>query len=163
MNSGSWSWDWLLMNMITYGITDYYQINVCNNYTDFVLYKLGRARGTILPEVHIIQRSSAHCYRMMSFDFDQVTYHSFRTPPELCKYIVDMYIPEEVKPVGAVARLEELRERRRQRAEQFKREGYLDGEIYTTYEEWCGYSQKHDLARRKEEYEQSLKWRKKKF
>lgn len=50
----TFAWDWLLNNMISSGITDYYQLNVCINHCDFMLYRLGRDKGALLTEAHII-------------------------------------------------------------------------------------------------------------
>ncbi len=151
----SFTWDWLLMNMITYGILDYYQMNACNSYTDFVLYRLGRARGVIFTEIHMIERTSLHCYRVMSFDFDKITYRSFKSPIEICKMLTELYMPKEFSKMKTPSeRMEELRERRKDRAEEeveSDREGYLDGELYTTYDEWEECDEKQREARRKRE------------
>ena len=64
----TFAWDWLLNNMISSGITDYYQLNVCINHCDFMLYRLGRDKGALLTEAHIIQRTSNNRYSITSYD-----------------------------------------------------------------------------------------------
>ena len=53
----AFTWDWLLNNMISSGITDYYQLNVCINHCDFMLYRLGRDKGALLTEPTIVTGS----------------------------------------------------------------------------------------------------------
>lgn len=112
---GGFTWDWLLLNMINRGILDYYQLNVCNTYTDFCLYKLGRDKGVLLTEVHIIYRTSGACYRVSSFDFDCCFYKTCRNAGEVCDYLISRFIPDYVCPKSTKEKLAELRERRRER------------------------------------------------
>lgn len=113
----SFTWDWLLTNMISFGITDYYQVNVCNNYSDFMLYRFGRSRGAMVTEVHIIKRTSKSRYLILSFDFDTVFLRSCRTVDEVCRYILNDFVPVEFRPVSNFEILERKRERRLKRAE----------------------------------------------
>ena len=107
----------LLTNMISFGITDYYQVNVCNNYSDFMLYRFGRSRGAMVTEVHIIKRTSKSRYLILSFDFDTVFLRSCRTVDEVCRYILNDFVPVEFRPVSNFEILERKRERRLKRAE----------------------------------------------
>ena len=116
----AFTWDWLLNNMISSGITDYYQLNVCINHCDFMLYRLGRDKGALLTEAHIIQRTSNNRYCITSYDFDTVT-HS---------YIIKEFIPVEYRAVPPGEKLKYLRERRLKRmtAARATRYGHLSGE-----------------------------------
>ncbi len=113
----TFTWDWLLSNLISTGITDYYQVNVCLNRTDFLLYRLGRGRGPMVTEAHIIKRTSQHCYRLMSFDFDTVNCTSFQTVKALCDHIIREYIPHEFRRITPAESLRRLRARREMRSE----------------------------------------------
>ena len=126
----TFTWDWLLNNMISSGITDYYQVNVCFNHCDFMLFRLGRDKGTLVTETHIIQRSSNNCYRIMSYDFDTVRYKTCRSVDQVCKYIIKEYIPVEFRAVPPGEKLKFLRERRQKRVMSAKatRYGHLSGE-----------------------------------
>lgn len=131
ITSPKFQWDWLLMNMIDYGVVNYYQMNVCRSYTDFVLYKFGRGRGILLTEVHIIMRTSPACYRVMSFDQDQIMYRTCKTARDVCRYLIAEFIPEYVKPKSAKERRLELIERRKKLREELGdrvRLGYMSGE-----------------------------------
>ena len=121
------------MNMIDYGVVNYYQMNVCRSYTDFVLYKFGRGRGILLTEVHIIMRTSPACYRVMSFDQDQIMYRTCKTARDVCRYLIAEFIPEYVKPKSAKERRLELIERRKKLREELgdrARLGYMSGESW---------------------------------
>lgn len=147
----SFHWDWLLNTLITTGITDYYQINVCDNHSDIILYKLGRGRGPLLTEVHIIQRTSPSCYRVSSFDFDNCQYKSFKNVMEVCDYIRTVYIPKDCHLPSVHERLQA---KRKQRAELALKEGsaavgFLDGERANTLESTLAYE---DFHRRKLKY-----------
>ena len=126
----TFAWDWLLNNMISSGITDYYQLNVCINHCDFMLYRLGRDKGALLTEAHIIQRTSNNRYRITSYDFDTVTHKSCRNVSEVCSYIIKEFIPVEYRAVPPGERLKYLRERRLKRmtAARATRYGHLSGE-----------------------------------
>ena len=138
----SFSWDWLLTALITTGIVDYYQVNVCNYHDDIVLYKLGRGRGPLLTEVHIIQRTSPNVYRVSSFDFDCCRYESFKNVREVCNYIKEVYIPKDCYLPSIQQRMEA---KRKQRLERAKSEnltvGHLDGELVNTYESTLAFEQ----------------------
>ena len=127
----TFAWDWLLNNMISSGITDYYQLNVCINHCDFMLYRLGRDKGALLTEAHIIQRTSNNRYRITSYDFDTVTHKSCRNVSEVCSYIIKEFIPVEYRAVPPGEKLKYLRERRLKRmtAARATRYGYLSGEV----------------------------------
>ena len=126
----TFAWDWLLNNMISSGITDYYQLNVCINHCDFMLYRLGRDKGALLTEAHIIQRTSNNRYRITSYDFDTVTHKSCRNVSEVCSYIIKEFIPVEYRAVPPGEKLKFLRERRLKRmtAARATRYGHLSGE-----------------------------------
>ena len=126
----AFTWDWLLNNMISSGITDYYQLNVCINHCDFMLYRLGRDKGALLTEAHIIQRTSNNRYRITSYDFDTVTHKSCRNVSEVCSYIIKEFIPVEYRAVPPGEKLKYLRERRLKRmtAARATRYGHLSGE-----------------------------------
>lgn len=126
----TFAWDWLLNNMISSGITDYYQLNVCINHCDFMLYRLGRDKGALLTEAHIIQRTSNNRYRIISYDFDTVTHKSCRNVSEVCSYIIKEFIPMEYRAVPPGEKLKYLRERRLKRmtAARATRYGHLSGE-----------------------------------
>ena len=126
----TFAWDWLLNNMISSGITDYYQLNVCINHCDFMLYRLGRDKGALLTEAHIIQRTSNNRYRIISYDFDTVTHKSCRNVSEVCSYIIKEFIPVEYRAVPPGEKLKYLRERRLKRmtAARATRYGHLSGE-----------------------------------
>ena len=126
----TFAWDWLLNNMISSGITDYYQLNVCINHCDFMLYRLGRDKGALLTEAHIIQRTSNNRYRITSYDFDTVTHKSCRNVSEVCSYIIKEFIPVEYRAVPPGEKLRYLRERRLKRmtAARATRYGHLSGE-----------------------------------
>ena len=126
----TFAWDWLLNNMISSGITDYYQLNVCINHCDFMLYRLGRDKGALLTEAHIIQRTSNNRYRITSYDFDTVTHKSCRNVSEVCSYIIKEFIPVEYRAVPPGEKLKYLRERRLKRmtAARATRYGHLSGE-----------------------------------
>ena len=126
----TFTWDWLLNNMISSGITDYYQLNVCINHCDFMLYRLGRDKGALLTEAHIIQRTSNNRYRITSYDFDTVTHKSCRNVSEVCSYIIKEFIPVEYRAVPPGEKLKYLRERRLKRmtAARATRYGHLSGE-----------------------------------
>ena len=126
----TFAWDWLLNNMISSGITDYYQLNVCINHCDFMLYRLGRDKGALLTEAHIIQRTSNNRYSITSYDFDTVTHKSCRNVSEVCKYIIKEFIPVEYRAVPPGEKLKYLRERRLKRmtAARATRYGHLSGE-----------------------------------
>ena len=126
----AFTWDWLLNNMISSGITDYYQLNVCINHCDFMLYRLGRDKGALLTEAHIIQRTSNNRYRITSYDFDTVTHKSCRNVSEVCIYIIKEFIPVEYRAVPPGEKLKYLRERRLKRmtAARATRYGHLSGE-----------------------------------
>lgn len=113
----AFKWDWLFLNIIDYGILNYYQANVCSNYTDFVLYQMARDRGIVLPEVHIIMRTSPSCYRLVSFLFDHCEYKSFKTAKAVCEYIIKNFIPDYVKPKTSAEKMKILREQRKARQE----------------------------------------------
>ena len=127
----TFAWDWLLNNMISSGITDYYQLNVCINHCDFMLYRLGRDKGALLTEAHIIQRTSNNRYRITSYDFDTVTHKSCRNVSEVCSYIIKEFIPVEYRAVPPGEKLKYLRERRLKRmtAVRATRYGHLSGEV----------------------------------
>lgn len=135
----AFTWDWLLLRMIDTGILDYYQMNVCNSYSDFVLFKLGRSRGVLLTECHIIKRTSPRCYRVTSFDFDTAYYKSCRSADEVCQYIIETFIPDYIKPVSTAEKLAELRARRAERVEKGEaiKEGFCNGEYYVNFERDC--------------------------
>ena len=126
----TFAWDWLLNNMISSGITDYYQLNVCINHCDFMLYRLGRDKGALLTEAHIIQRTSNNRYRITSYDFDTVTHKSCRNVSEVCSYIIKEFIPVEYRAIPPGEKLKFLRERRLKRmtAARATRYGHLSGE-----------------------------------
>lgn len=126
----TFAWDWLLNNIISSGITDYYQLNVCINHCDFMLYRLGRDKGALLTEAHIIQRTSNNRYRITSYDFDTVTHKSCRNVSEVCSYIIKEFIPVEYRAVPPGEKLKYLRERRLKRmtAARATRYGHLSGE-----------------------------------
>ena len=126
----TFAWDWLLNNMISSGITDYYQLNVCINHCDFMLYRLGRDKGALLTEAHIIQRTSNNRYRITSYDFDTVTHKSCRNVSEVCSYIIKEFIPVEYRAIPPGEKLKYLRERRLKRmtAARATRYGHLSGE-----------------------------------
>ena len=126
----AFTWDWLLNNMISSGITDYYQLNVCINHCDFMLYRLGRDKGALLTEAHIIQRTSNNRYCITSYDFDTVTHKSCRNVSEVCSYIIKEFIPVEYRAVPPGEKLKYLRERRLKRmtAARATRYGHLSGE-----------------------------------
>ena len=126
----AFTWDWLLNNMISSGITDYYQLNVCINHCDFMLYRLGRDKGALLTEAHIIQRTSNNRYSITSYDFDTVTHKSCRNVSEVCSYIIKEFIPVEYRAVPPGEKLKFLRERRLKRmtAARATRYGHLSGE-----------------------------------
>ena len=126
----TFAWDWLLNNMISSGITDYYQLNVCINHCDFMLYRLGRDKGALLTEAHIIQRTSNNRYSITSYDFDTVTHKSCRNVSEVCSYIIKEFIPVEYRAVPPGEKLKYLRERRLKRmtAARATRYGHLSGE-----------------------------------
>ena len=126
----TFAWDWLLNNMISSGITDYYQLNVCINHCDFMLYRLGRDKGALLTEAHIIQRTSNNRYSITSYDFDTVTHKSCRNVSEVCSYIIKEFIPVEYRAIPPGEKLKYLRERRLKRmtAARATRYGHLSGE-----------------------------------
>lgn len=147
----SFSWDWLLSTMITTGITDYYQVNVCDNHSDIVLYKLGRARGPLLTEVHIIQRTSPSCYRISSFDYDCCSYKSCKNVREVCNYIREVYIPKEFHKLSLHDRLQA---KRKQRAELIEKNesnkvGWLDGETFNSLESTLAYESRFKYKNKK--------------
>ena len=132
----TFAWDWLLNNMISSGITDYYQLNVCINHCDFMLYRLGRDKGALLTEAHIIQRTSNNRYSITSYDFDTVTHKSCRNVSEVCSYIIKEFIPVEYRAVPPGEKLKYLRERRLKRmtAARATRYGHLSGECGFEFE-----------------------------
>ena len=141
----SYKWDWMLSNLISTGLADYYQINLCNNRNDVVLYKFGRAVGIMLTEIHIIRRTSNSFYNVTSFDFDCCYTKSFRSVIDLCNYIRDTYVPKEYRLLSTQER---LKEKRRQRLERIKQEGrnsigIVEGEFFNTYEKQCAYEEFH--------------------
>ena len=83
-----------------------------------MLYRLGRDKGALLTEAHIIQRTSNNRYRITSYDFDTVS------------YIIKEFIPVEYRAVPPGEKLKYLRERRLKRmtAARATRYGHLSGE-----------------------------------
>lgn len=114
----SFTWDWLFLHLIESGLTDYYQVNVCSNYHDFCLYRLGRDKGVVVGEVHIIVRTSKSCYRVTSYDFDLCTYASCRTAKEVCDYLIACFVPKDYELESAQKRMKELQARREERRAQ---------------------------------------------
>lgn len=91
----SFRWDWLVLSMTSYNVLNYYQLVVCDKETEVVLYRLGRDRGVILKEVHIIQRSSPGVYRISSYADGKAYYTSCPTAKAVCEYIIG-FIPNYV-------------------------------------------------------------------
>lgn len=72
----------------------------------------------MVPEAHVIKRTSPHCYRLMSFDFDTVNCTSFQTVKALCDHIIREYIPHEFRRITPAESLRRLRARREKRSDE---------------------------------------------
>ena len=85
----SFTWDWLLWSIVgTERILTYYQLGLADKKTDLILYRLGRDKGLIINEVHIVKRTSAHLYRVLSYVNQSVDYNSCTSANQVCDVIM---------------------------------------------------------------------------
>lgn len=105
----SFTWDWLLWSIIgTERILNYYQLGLADRHTDLILYRLGREKGLIIKECHIVKRTSEHLYRVMSYVNQSVDYTSCRSANEVCNVILTYIEKFETTAQAELIKVEDL-------------------------------------------------------